>query len=99
MTNHHRGFTYPTESFGRIPAFYSIDEEAEFWDTHDVSEFLGIEFQAVESRDEPEITDRLIIPLDPADREELRRQAKAHGLPPATLVRLWIEERLRHRAS
>lgn len=99
MTKPRANFTYPTEPFGRIPAFNSIEEEAEFWDMHDLSEFFGVEFQVVEGRDEPEISDRLIVPLAPADREELARQAEAQGLPPAVLVRLWIEERLRHKAS
>ena len=26
---------YPTEAHGAIPAFNNIEEEAEFWDTHD----------------------------------------------------------------
>lgn len=99
MTRPRPNFTYPTEPFGRIPAFNSIEEEAEFWDTHDLSEFLGVEFQAVEDWSKSEITDRLIVPLDSADREEQTRQAEAPGLPPATLVRIWIEEHLRHKAS
>ena len=99
MTKPRINFTYPTEPYGRIPAFNSIEEEAEFWDTHDLSEFLGVEFLAVQGKDEYEITDPLIVPLAPADREELTRQAKAQGIPPSALVRLWIEERLRHKAS
>ncbi len=31
---------------GRVPAFKTIEEEAEFWDTHDSSEFDG-EFETV----------------------------------------------------
>jgi hypothetical protein len=34
-------FGYPTPAHGHIPAFHSIDEEAEFWDTHDVTDFLA----------------------------------------------------------
>lgn len=33
-------FEYPTPAFGKIPAFNSIEEEAEFWDTHDFTDLL-----------------------------------------------------------
>jgi len=32
---------HPTPSQGNIPAFQSIEEEAAFWDTHDVADFIG----------------------------------------------------------
>jgi hypothetical protein len=99
MTKSRANFKYPTEAFGRIPSFNNIEEEAEFWDTHDVSEFVGVEFHPVEERDEAESNDRLIVPLASADREELAREAEKQGVPPATLVRLWIQERLKHKAS
>jgi hypothetical protein len=31
---------YPTEARGKIPSFANIEEEAEFWDTHDFTDFL-----------------------------------------------------------
>src|SRR3954447_7298615 len=33
-------FDYPTPALGKIPAFHSVEEEAEFWDTHDFTDFL-----------------------------------------------------------
>ncbi len=38
---------YPTEPHGRIPAFASIEEEAAFWDAHDLADFAGNELQTV----------------------------------------------------
>jgi hypothetical protein len=35
MSDTHAKFIYPTETQGEIPAFNSIDEEAEYWDSHD----------------------------------------------------------------
>ena len=32
---------YPTPARGRIPAFDSIEDEAVFWDTHDITDFLA----------------------------------------------------------
>ena len=33
-------FQYPTGVHGRIPSFNNVEEEAQFWDTHDVTDFL-----------------------------------------------------------
>ena len=35
----YKGPKYPTEAHGSIPAFTSYEEEAEFWDTHDFTDF------------------------------------------------------------
>ncbi len=35
----YKGPEYPTEAHGSIPAFNSYEEEAEFWDTHSISDF------------------------------------------------------------
>ena len=57
-------FGYPTEPYGRIPAFQNMEEEAEFWDTHDVTDYLGTELQFTEVTVNPELSDRLTIRLD-----------------------------------
>ena len=31
---------YPTGAHGRIPSFANIEEEAEFWDTHDFTDYM-----------------------------------------------------------
>lgn len=90
---------YPTEAHGRIPAFNDIEEEAAFWDTHSVTEFVGIELQPVEVTIGPELADRLTVRLDPHDRTELTRRAKEQGIGPSTLVRMWVKERLRSDAE
>lgn len=89
---------YPTEAYGRIPAFNDIEEEAAFWDSHDLTDFDGIELQPVEVSVGPGLADRLTLRLDRADREELRRIANAKGVGPSTLARMWIKERLRQEA-
>lgn len=40
MTKSTVNFEYPTPAVGKIPAFNSIEEEAEFWDTHDFTDYL-----------------------------------------------------------
>jgi CopG antitoxin of type II toxin-antitoxin system len=39
QSEEHNKPEYPTEAHGAIPAFNNIEEEAEFWDTHDTTEF------------------------------------------------------------
>ena len=90
---------YPTEAHGRIPAFQSIEEEAAFWDSHDVTEFAGQELQPVEVTIGTELAERLTVRLDQADRTELARRARAKGVGPSTLARMWLKERLREEAN
>lgn len=90
---------YPTEADGRIPAFNNIEEEAEFWDTHDVTEFVGHELTPVEVNIGGDLAVRLTVRLDQADREALDRRARVKGVGPSTLVRMWVKERLHHEAE
>ena len=90
---------YPTEAVGRIPSFASRDEEAEFWDTHDLTEFDGVELHPIEVTVGGELAERLTIRLDQDDRAELNRRARVIGVGPSTLVRMWVKERLNQGAN
>lgn len=85
---------YPTPAHGRIPAFQSIEEEAEFWDTHSVldfpDEFEYVGFEEPRAKKDAPIT----IRLDSADRARLRAEAEKMGIGPSTLARIWIKEKL-----
>jgi hypothetical protein len=78
----------------RIPEFQTREEEAEFWDTHDFTEFLD-ETRRVKLRVSKNLASALSVRLDHQDREELERRAARQGIGPSTLVRMWIKERLR----
>ena len=104
MTRHRtnlseRDLGYPTQADGRIPSFANRDEEAAFWDTHDVTEFVGQELQPVELIIGGDLAERLTLRLDQADRQELQRRARAKGVGPSTLARMWLKERLRQEAE
>lgn len=92
----------------RIPDFKNREEEAEFWDTHDFTDYWDetrpVEItvsQALRDRVEArararsDLADRLTVRLDRADRDELTRRADEQGVGPSTLVRMWVKERLR----
>jgi len=47
MKGKYKGPSYPTKAHGKIPAFKSYEEEANFWDTHSFTDFED-EFEDVE---------------------------------------------------
>jgi hypothetical protein len=82
-------------TMSKIPQTDSIEELAQFWDTHDVTEFED-ELEEVE---EP-VFDRgpqavMRIRLLPEQAEALKRIAESRGVDQADLVREWVSEKLR----
>jgi hypothetical protein len=83
----------------RIPKSASVEEEAEFWDTHSTTEFED-EFAPVEDlqfvviRGEPKKA--LTVRLPQSTVDALSKQAREQGIGPSTLVRMWILKRLRN---
>lgn len=79
----------------QIPDFASIEEEAEFWDTHDLTEFEDelepVEFTIAQPLKQ---TWMLSIRLDKETFDALREIAKPKGLGASTLARMWILEEL-----
>ncbi len=88
---------YPTEAHGRIPAFQNIEEEAAFWDAHSISDFMEAS-KPVEVQVSNNLSDPLTVRLDPEDRAEIVRRAKAKGVGPSTLVRMWVKDQLKQEA-
>lgn len=78
----------------RIPEFASREEEAEFWDTHDTTDFED-EFKPVQVTVARELAARIIIDLDPDPWRKLCSIAQEKGISPITLARTWIMERLK----
>lgn len=84
----------------KIPSFKSHEEEAKFWETHSIADYIG-EFKQVEARFAKNLSEGLHIRLDPDTLMKLRYEAKEKGIGPTTLVRMWIRDQLslsRHHA-
>ena len=77
----------------RIPEFANFQEEAEFWDTHDLSDYWD-ELKPVKVKFAKNLSEGITIRLDAKTLEELREQAHSKGIGPTTLARMWILERL-----
>ena len=78
----------------RIPECASREEEAEWWDTHDITDYLD-ELKTVKVRFAKNLSEGITVRFDPATMRQLRSEAKEKGIGPTTLVRMWVLERLR----
>lgn len=79
----------------RIPKFKSIEEEANFWDTHSFADYWD-EFKDVKvivDLEKPR-TDTLIVRLQKSFKKQLEKIAKSKGLNVSTLARMWLMEKL-----
>ncbi len=85
-----------SEKEHRIPHFKTIEEEADFWDSHDSAEFED-EFVEVEDVRFVKATPKkaLTVRLEEQTLDDLKKIAKEKGIGPSTLARMWILERLR----
>lgn len=78
----------------KIPAFNSIVEEAEFWDTHSFADYLE-EFEVVKEPVFVKPPKRVVsLRLDQDTITLLESLAEEKGIPYTTLVRMWVKERL-----
>lgn len=77
----------------RIPEFRSREEEAKWFDTHDMADYQD-EFKTVPARFSKNLSHAIAIRFDSETLEKLRVRARKKGLGPTTLARMWIIERL-----
>lgn len=77
----------------RIPEFKSREEEAAWFDSHDLADYQD-EFTTIKVRFGKNLSEGLHIRLDPGSLTKLRETASLQGIGPTTLARMWIMERL-----
>ena len=82
----------------RIPDFKSKEEEAAWWDTHDLGDSLD-EFREVKVVTGKNLSATLHIRPDAETLAASRREAEATGIGTTTTVRMWVKERLRREAE
>ncbi len=75
-----------------VKPFKSLEEEANFWDTHSVLD--EIDEGTLIGFHQANKTDTLTIRFDPKDIQKLREEAGHKGIGPTTLARMWIMEKL-----
>jgi CopG antitoxin of type II toxin-antitoxin system len=76
----------------QLPQTDSISELAQFWDTHDLTDFEA----DLEEVTEPVFVREnfVTVPLPSGDAESLHRIAKSMGLTDAELIQQWVREKI-----
>ena len=77
----------------RIPDFKNYEEEAKWWETHNLADYQD-EFEIVEAEFAKNLSHGLTIRLDPETLNKVHSLAKKKGIGPTTLIRMWILEDL-----
>ena len=75
-----------------VPDFKSRQEMAEWFDTHDMTDY---DFKPIKVRFAKNLSAGLNIRLDPDSLAQLRTIAHEKGMGPTTLARVWIKEHLK----
>lgn len=76
-----------------IPKFSSYEEEAEFWDTHDVTDYWD-DFAPTQISSKGDLIEGIFVRLDSETLARIREAAVECDVSPSTLVETWIRERL-----
>lgn len=79
----------------KIPRFKTIAEEAKFWDTHDVTDYLSemkktkVSFDLLTPKEET-----LTIRIQSNLKRKLENLAQGYGINVSTLARIWFVDKL-----
>jgi len=80
----------------KIPDFKTIQEEAEFWDTHSITDYLH-EMKEIKIIFKPAIPkeETIVVRVQVGLKKKLERKAQEEGLPLSTMLRTWFIKMLR----
>ncbi len=83
----------------KIPQFKTEQEEADFWDSHNSTDFLD-ETEAVNVAfvDARPSMKQISLRLDPSVIDQLKSLAVGKGIGYQTMIRMWVMERLGQEA-
>lgn len=77
----------------RIPKFASVVEEAEFWDTHDITDYMD-ELTPVEFKFSKTLAHGVVVRFSTDTLTKLYEVADKKGVTMDALVQQWVVERL-----
>ena len=79
-----------------IPIFATVEEEAEFWDTHSIADYWE-EMTPIKVVYAPEKEKKEVMPIriSPSVKKLIVRTAKNYDISPSSLMRMWIVDKLR----
>lgn len=79
-----------------VKPFKTLNEEAKFWETHDLSLLIGNSNLPLDKLEtiEKEKTEVLTLRIQKSIKEKLEYIARIKGINPTTLARMWLVEKL-----
>jgi predicted DNA binding CopG/RHH family protein len=77
----------------QIPVFKSIQEEADYWDTHSLADHWD-EMRPVKDKFAKPLQHVFTVRFDSKTLTDLQTEASKKGISAGTLIRMWIKERL-----
>jgi len=80
----------------KLPHTDSIRELAEFWDTHDVTDFADELEEVGERVFARRPAAGVMVSLTTGELKVLRDLAASRGIDEAALIRSWVQEKLHH---
>ncbi|OGK13372.1 hypothetical protein A3A93_03385 [Candidatus Roizmanbacteria bacterium RIFCSPLOWO2_01_FULL_38_12] len=84
----------------KIPKFKSYKEEAEFWDTHDVTDYIKeMQFKDVEFLPRQVKTESMTIRIEPELKKRLEEIASKNSISLSMIARLSLIDRLKNKHS
>jgi predicted DNA binding CopG/RHH family protein len=86
------------KQINKIPDFTSKDDEAKFWETHHISDFLD-EFEPIKAVFDKNLSEGITIRFDKSTLHRIREMAREKGIGPTTLARMWIMDHLRQQPA
>lgn len=87
-----------TKQKNKIPEFKSLEEEVEFWDTHDTTDFED-EFKPLRVRVARNLKHIFSVRFEGKTLSDLDAEAEKKGLGTGALIRMWVKERLQEEQS
>ncbi len=77
-----------------IPEFETLEEIAEFWDTHSTADYHDLTHEVQFEIDLGGQSDKHTITLLPELSAAIQALARAQGVSPETLVNVWLAEKV-----
>lgn len=85
----------------KLPKFKNIKEEAEFWDSHDVTDYLAHD-KPIKAVYKPKVErkETMSIRMSPSLKKEVDKIAKGYDISSSSLLRMWVVDGINnYRAS
>lgn len=82
-----------------IPHFDSVEEESDFWDSVDLTDFIDPDEPPVEFTIGERLASSISLRLDPPMLEALKKLAQKRRIGYQTMMRMWVAERLQEELA